>query len=742
MLSSINQMTSIDLLSKPVPQSYNKIEDRKPNSCSSTDSTNDLNPKKQKYIFENNNKSYAMYLILDEDKIKIRVDILPEGKEDYFYEKDITQEELKKINKVFKLFNNLEESFEYFNDIINKQNQITVKEENGVFVLEKLKMFSFPLKIEINKKFIENDFAKILQINIIINKNEIILDNKEIKDKNIISEEDKDKEDIIQLNIDNEELIKETSKNKIHTFLYDNKEVNDIIDLPEELEEVHKETEEENTKKSLLSITKIKSVPNLSEDKTKKNNSLLQRKRTINSDLSEKSFISQGNENDYGNNNPKKPKNLSAKANFLKIFSDNASAGSGESNQKFFVKIQKNLDLEKNKKKETNNINNIINNEKINPELNQKNPKDSEEQLLFGDDDSSEYINDDLDLLSNKSFKSPKMTPIDGKMNNIKELNENNFKLQNGNNYNNNQDCSKKNIENNSISKNYNKCMMAVENIQIKEGNKNNNVINNIYKNNESNNNYINKYENNNKIVDKGHNSYYINNSNSKKSLFYNKNNKPDKSFRIIHKNYIEYCTTEMSYLFGEEMNNSSSTIFSLESNLITNYSDFDFIINYLKTKFNKEIKNAIHIYQATEDGATAEAFHRICDGNTNVLVLIKTKDGKKFGGYTSVGFSNFNRSYHDDTAFLFSIDKREIYPNIRGKSAVDSFYNLGPCFSGDSIKIFDNFLMKEGITAKMSGNFEMNEEYQINCGKRTFEVEDIEVLEFIEMKNDDDNNI
>jgi hypothetical protein len=120
---------------------------------------------------------------------------------------------------------------------------------------------------------------------------------------------------------------------------------------------------------------------------------------------------------------------------------------------------------------------------------------------------------------------------------------------------------------------------------------------------------------------------------------------------------------------------------------------------------------------------------------------LIKTKDGKKFGGYTSIGFSSFNRSYHDDTAFIFSIDKREIYPNIHGKSAVDSFYNLGPCFSGDSIKIFDNFLSMEGLIAKNGGNFEMNEDYQINCGKRTFEVEEIEVLEFIE-KKDDNNNI
>ena len=38
---------------------------------------------------------------------------------------------------------------------------------------------------------------------------------------------------------------------------------------------------------------------------------------------------------------------------------------------------------------------------------------------------------------------------------------------------------------------------------------------------------------------------------------------------------------------------------------------------------------------------------------------------------------------------------------------------------------------------AKNSGNFETNEDYQINCGKRNFEIEEIEVLEFIEMKND-----
>ena len=317
-------------------------------------------------------------------------------------------------------------------------------------------------------------------------------------------------------------------------------------------------------------------------------------------------------------------------------------------------------------------------------------------------------MKDDIDLFSNKSNKSPTITPIGVKNNNkINDLNEGNFKLQMFNGFNENQDIIPRNFSD------FKNCIQGVQNIQIKDNGKDSNINYNLY------------------------NSKELYNKN-KKSKFY----KPDKSYRIIHKNYIEYCTTEISYLFGEEMNKINNKSFSVDSNIISGYSEFDFIIHHLKKKFNKEIIDAIRIYQATENGATASDFHRECDQNTNVLVLIKTNDGKKFGGYTSVGFSNFNRSYHDDTAFLFSIDKREIYPNIPGKNAVDSYYNLGPCFSGESIKIFDNFLKNGGVTVKNSANFETNEDYQITNGKIAFGVEEIEVLEFLERKNDDDNII
>jgi len=721
MLSSFNQMASIAPIPNPVqPSDISKIEDTKPNSFS-TDSTHDSNPKNQKYFFNsNNNKSYAVYLILYEEKMKIKVNTIPEGKDEFFFEREITQEELMKINRVFQFCNNIEESFDYFNTLFSdKQKQKKIKKENDKIVLNKKIKLSQPLNIEIQKKKFKNEMNNFIQNNNLINinnnfKNDLIQENKDKNNNekntslNIINFKDEEKnldiENILPLNIGDE-----NKKSKLYNYLYNSKAENDIIELPEEQEIENEEIDEEKSKKNLVNnIPKTKSKNSIYDENKRNNSSLLNKKRI--SDSSDMSFNSVSNENEFQNynsstnitNTNKKSKNNLAKENFLKFFSDNASVNSVES-EKFFVKVQKNLNLEKNKSKYSADLS--MNQDKKNAE-NKK--EENDRSYLFGDEDSSEYIKDDIDLFSNKSNKSPTITPIGVKNNNkINDLNEGNFKLQMFNGFNENQDIIPRNFSD------FKNCIQGVQNIQIKDNGKDSNINYNLY------------------------NSKELYNKN-KKSKFY----KPDKSYRIIHKNYIEYCTTEISYLFGEEMNKINNKSFSVDSNIISGYSEFDFIIHHLKKRFNKEIIDAIRIYQATENGATASDFHRECDQNTNVLVLIKTNDGKKFGGYTSVGFSNFNRSYHDGTAFLFSIDKREIYPNIPGKNAVDSYYNLGPCFSGESIKIFDNFLKNGGVTVKNSANFETNEDYQITNGKIAFGVEEIEVLEFLERKNDDDNII
>ena len=726
MLSNHDQMASIKCFPQQMKNNEVKLEETKPNSFTSTDSTIDPNInskiKKQKYIFKNDKNIYSVLLILIDEKIKIIVYPMNIGKDEYFYEKDFSQEELKENNKVFKLCNDIEDSYEYLNDLFeDKENQLIVNETNDYFRIEKKMKLPLPLKIEINKKYKnnKNNFNQ-NYINNINNNNDINNKNNNIKDrylKNISplnnNNEIKDKIDILEQA--NDQIINLVKKKFMQNEERINKLSQNMSILDNVVDYVNEKKKEENKKQ----------VGNL-----------LNKKRASISDLSDISFNSYSNENEF---NIKKNKNSLAKETFLKIFSENNSFNSGDSNEKFFMKILKKKKLEEEINHLEKNKNNCLN-ENNNIIITNKKDEMENETYLYGEQDSSDEIKDDIDFFSNnyspliKTF-GPNNNNINNDLsfhlfNNEKNISQINL-LQNENRFSNAHSLFYKNSNNSSnisISSNYKNCIINLEKIQIKEENEN----------------YIKKSYNLDDSIKNEKSSFWsVNDSyNMIGSVFgrdsYSKKNKQKKDYKIIHKDSVESCNMDISFDFKGK--NQSINIFSVDSKILSNYAELDFIINYLKIKFKKEIINAIRIYRATEDGDKADDFHRLCDGNTNIIVLIKTKDGKKFGGYTSVGFNNYNQSILDDNAFIFSIDKREVYPNIKGKNAIESYSNLGPTFSGDIIKIYDNFLSNGGITSKNGINFQTNKDFQINDGKKSFSIEEIEVLEFLEMKID--NNI
>ena len=673
-----------------------KIEETKlKNSFISTDSTNEqeINNKIFKYILENDKKAYHIFLILFKEKLKIKVKPILD-KNEYFYEIEFTQKELNNINKIFKLSNNIEESFGYLNELFKEeQNQFIAYESNDLFKIEKKLQFSVPLKIEIPKVFITRKN---------FNNNDIKTKIKENKENILIIDKDYDFNKKLEIN----ESIGNLKKNYLENVedfnkKYQNKSDN-ILDF------INEEKKEEEDKKQFYS--------------------LLSKKRGSTSNLSDISSYS--NDNEYIN---KKIKNNLEKEQFLKIFSDNNSINSVDSNEKFFMKILKKKRLEKeiNDKIESNKNNDKI--QKIKDNLN-KNEEVEYVSYLYGDQDSSDEIKDDIDFFRRNS---PLETPKGLDNNNIIMNNKALYSL-----YKNEKNKSSNSLFSNDNIFNNNEIIFHKSNHYIPNNYKNDNLS---IQNKILNNNIINKKnrdKNEEIIINDGGSDWSLNNSyNISGSIYekdyYLKKNKENKSYKIINKNSVENCNIDSS--FGlQDKNQYSNKIFSIDSKIITNFKEFDFIINHLKIKFNKEIVGSIRIYRASEDGDKAENFHRLCDGNTNIIILIKTKNGKKIGGYTSIGFSNVNQSILDDSAFIFSIDKREIYPNIKGKSAIDSYQHLGPTFSGDSIKIYDNFLKEGGITSKIGLNYQTNEDYQINDGKRLISIEEIEVLEFLEIiKND-----
>ena len=687
-----NQITSSLVPALKNKNNKSKIEETKlKNSFISTDSTNEqeINNKIFKYILKNDKKAYHIFLILFKEKLKIKVKPILD-KNEYFYEIEFTQKELNDMNKIFKLCNKIEESFGYLNELFKEeQNQFIIYESNDLIKIEKKLQFSVPLKIEIPKLFITRKNCN--------NNNGIQTKIKENKESILIMDKDYD----LNKKLESNESIENFKKNYLEnvedfTKKYQNKNDN-ILDF-------NKEEKKEEDKKHFYS--------------------LLSKKRGSTSNLSDISSYS--NDNEYIS---KKIKNNLEKEQFLKIFSDNNSINSADSNEKFFMKILKKKRLEKeiNDKKESNKNNDKK--QKINDNLN-KNEEVEYVSYLYGDQDSSDEIKDDIDFFRRNS---PLETPKGLNNNNIIMNNKALFSL-----YKNEKNKSSHSLFSNDNIFNNNEIIFHKSNHSIPNNYKNDNIS---IQNKILNRNIINKKNRDNKeetIINDGGSDLSLNNSyNIAGSIYekdyYLKKNKENKSYKIINKNSVENCNMDLS--FGlQDKNQYSNKIFSIDSKIISNFKEFDFIINHLKIKFNKEIVGSIRIYRASEDGDKAENFHRLCDGNTNIIILIKTKNGKKIGGYTSIGFSNVNQSILDDTAFIFSIDKREIYPNIKGKTAIDSYQHLGPTFSGDSIKIYDNFLKEGGITSKVGLNFQTNEDYQINDGKRNISIEEIEVLECLEI--------
>ena len=107
----------------------------------------------------------------------------------------------------------------------------------------------------------------------------------------------------------------------------------------------------------------------------------------------------------------------------------------------------------------------------------------------------------------------------------------------------------------------------------------------------------------------------------------------------------------------------------------------------FIEKEIEKQLKMNVMsydlIYKASRDGDKSENFHSKCDNIKNTLIIIKSKNGKIFGGFTTQ-FWNHSGYVNDPLAFAFSIDNQKIYniiDNKDGNFAIYAHNTYGPCF-------------------------------------------------------------
>jgi hypothetical protein len=169
-------------------------------------------------------------------------------------------------------------------------------------------------------------------------------------------------------------------------------------------------------------------------------------------------------------------------------------------------------------------------------------------------------------------------------------------------------------------------------------------------------------------------------------------------------------------------------------SSILTNENELKLIEQRLKTGIfsNKKISYKL-LYCGTKDGDSSKTFHEKCDNIENQLVLVKTKESLKFGGYTRLGFNSNNSIIKDKDAFLFSFDTMKYYNAIEGKETVYCFPSHGPTFGYDvDIKIPNNFFSSQGQVYTKMNRFKTSKDYELNGGIYFFNIKEVEVFQVL----------
>ena len=141
-------------------------------------------------------------------------------------------------------------------------------------------------------------------------------------------------------------------------------------------------------------------------------------------------------------------------------------------------------------------------------------------------------------------------------------------------------------------------------------------------------------------------------------------------------------------------------------------------------------------MYQSSKHGDDFQTFQKRTNIHHHILILIKTKSGKRFGGYTSDNFSLHNvAGYYvdcgkfDPTAFLFNLDEEKIYNVDKGKTAIFVDEEVIVQFGGLDLRVEDKFYKKKGTSQFPYFYGKGSSKLELTMGENEFEVEELEVF-------------
>ena len=117
----------------------------------------------------------------------------------------------------------------------------------------------------------------------------------------------------------------------------------------------------------------------------------------------------------------------------------------------------------------------------------------------------------------------------------------------------------------------------------------------------------------------------------------------------------------------------------------IIKYEELDLIEEGIRKNLNKRIKEYRLLFKGKRDGFGSKDFHSKCDNNSYTVSFIKSKEGRRFGGFTDVEWDESDSYKKGSNGFIFSLDNNEIYYNKDSNYIIYCRSNYGPTLGARS---------------------------------------------------------
>jgi hypothetical protein len=102
-------------------------------------------------------------------------------------------------------------------------------------------------------------------------------------------------------------------------------------------------------------------------------------------------------------------------------------------------------------------------------------------------------------------------------------------------------------------------------------------------------------------------------------------------------------------------------------------------------------------LYSGSTHGWQRSKFHELCDEKGPTITVMKSKAGRVFGGFAMQSWDSKTQGWKaDEKAFIYSIDRQQIYRVIDAQKALFCHSNLGPCFGYYALGLLEDPLNGE----------------------------------------------